>query len=181
MVYLIIYIAMSTILPIDLIKNYPDFPEKGINFKDLTPILSNPKSFSDLIDTMANVDFCRNSEALIAIDARGFIFGTAIALKLSKPLILARKPGKLPGDLITDSYDLEYGKNSLSIQKSSIDPFETYTIIDDLLATGGTVACIERLLQKNSKKVLGISVVVELLNLSGRSNLSSQVVSQVKI
>ena len=172
---------MSPELPIDLIKNYPDFPNKGINFKDLTPILANPQVFSALVDSMSKFEFCYNSDALIAIDARGFIFGTAIAVKLSKPLILARKPGKLPGELITDSYNLEYGSNSLSIQKSSINSFESFTIIDDLLATGGTVACVERMLLNNKKKVLGISVVVELLSLSGRSNLCSSVESQIKI
>ena len=105
----------------NLINNYPDFPKKGILFKDITPILSKPKIFSEVIDQMSSLTFYEKADALIAIDARGFLIGSALALKLNKPLVLARKPGKLPGDISTKTYELEYGTNSLSIQNKLLD------------------------------------------------------------
>ena len=93
-----------------------------------------------------------SADALVSIDARGFIFGSAIALKTSRPMILARKPGKLPGELESSNYSLEYGNNSLSIQKSAVKNFQKFAIIDDLLATGGTVQCVEQILKSLKKK-----------------------------
>ena len=130
---------------------------------------------------MSNTTFIDKSDALIAIDARGFLFGTAIAYKVKKPLILARKPGKLPGEIFEESYSLEYGKNTLCIQKESIKEFNSFAIIDDLLATGGTAKCVEKLLNNHGKKVNGLSVVVELLSLEGYKNLDCEVTSQVKL
>ena len=104
------------------IKDYPEFPKKGIIFKDISPILSDSKLFSDLIDKIAKYSFFDNADAIIAIDARGFIFGSAIAKIIKKPLILARKKNKLPGEVIEKSYGLEYGSDSLSIQESAISP-----------------------------------------------------------
>ena len=94
------------------IDEYPNFPKKGINFKDILPILKNPEIFKNLINDMSNWSIYDNADAIIAIDARGFIFGAAIAFKISKPLILARKVGKLPGILIENEYSLEYGTNT---------------------------------------------------------------------
>jgi len=99
----------------ELISTYKDFPKKGINFKDVLEIIQEPQVFNDLIHKMSSSQIVKKSEAIISIDARGFIFGSAIALQSSKPLIAARKPGKLPGELITEKYKLEYGENSLSI------------------------------------------------------------------
>ena len=93
------------------IDSYKDFPKEGIVFRDVLPILRNPDIFSDLINEMSSSHILRDSDAIIAIDARGFIFGAAIALQLSKPLVVARKPGKLPGEIISKSYKLEYGSN----------------------------------------------------------------------
>jgi len=98
----------------DLILTYKDFPKKGIDFKDVLEILQYPDIFHDLILKMSSNQFLKNAEAIISIDARGFIFGSAVALESSKPMIVARKPGKLPGHILTREYDLEYGKNSLS-------------------------------------------------------------------
>ena len=106
-----------------IISSYKDFPKKGIVFRDVLEILQDPIIFNEVIKNMSNVDFLLNSDAIISIDARGFIFGSAISLYTSKPIIFARKPGKLPGELISNSYDLEYGKNSLSIQKKCLDKF----------------------------------------------------------
>lgn len=161
--------------------SYKDFPKPGIVFCDILPILRKPEIFKELIKTMSDSDSIQNSDALIAIDARGFIFGTAIAQTTNKPLVLARKPGKLPGNTIEESYALEYGTNTLCIQKSSIEPYSSFSIIDDLLATGGTAACIEKMLLTNKKKVNNLSVVVELPFLNGRKNLKCEVASVVKL
>ena len=164
-----------------LISSYKDFPKKGIVFRDVLEILQDPIIFNELIKNMSNVDFLLNSEAIISIDARGFIFGSAISLYTSKPLIFARKPGKLPGELVSNSYDLEYGKNSLSIQKKCLDKFKSFVIIDDLIATGGTVNCVYEILNSQNKEVAGLSVVVELESLGARSRLPFDISSRVKI
>ena len=163
----------------DLILTYKDFPKKGINFKDVLEILQYPDIFQELILKMSSTQFLKNAEAIISIDARGFIFGSAVALESSKPMIVARKPGKLPGQLLTREYNLEYGKNSLSIQSNALKKFNSFVIIDDLLATGGTVNCISRLLQDQRKETLGLITVVELKELNGRSKLDFPVHSMV--
>ena len=161
------------------IDSYKDFPQKGIVFRDVLPILRNPEIFSDLINEMSSSDVLKNSDAIIAIDARGFIFGTAIAFHLSKPLIVARKPGKLPGEIISKSYNLEYGSNSLSIQEKSLSDHQTFFIIDDLLATGGTVNCVADIINSKGKKITGLSVVIELKDLNAKSKFNFPVESQV--
>ena len=165
----------------DLINTYRDFPEKGIDFKDVLGILHEPKVFNEIIMRMSASKIIKNSEAIISIDARGFIFGSAVSLISSKPMIVARKPGKLPGEIVKQNYNLEYGENSLCIQKSSLNKFNTYAIIDDLLATGGTVACVASLLSKNGKQVKGFLTVIELNKLKGRSKLNFPVESLLKI
>ena len=167
-----------------LIENfgsYKDFPKPGIVFCDILPILTKPDIFNELIKNMTNADSIQESDALIAIDARGFIFGTAVAQLIKKPLILARKPGKLPGETLSESYELEYGTNTLCIQKNSIEPYKSFSIIDDLLATGGTAACVEKMLLKRNKEVKNLSVVVELPFLKGREKLDCDVQSVVKL
>ena len=163
------------------IKIFPDFPRKGIIFQDLLPLLLKPQIFSSLIENMANQKVFEQCEAIVGIESRGFIFGTAIAQKLSRPLILARKPGKLPGDLIEKSYELEYGESKLSIQKSAIELFNNFTIVDDLLATGGTANCVYQLLSESGKNTIGLSVVAELEILKARENLSIPVNSEIII
>jgi len=160
-----------------LIKTYYDFPKKGIAFKDLLGIMQDSEVFRELIIKMSSSELIRSSEAIISVESRGFIFGSAISLQASKPMIVARKPGKLPGKLIQGEYSLEYGKNSLSIQKDSLKKFKTYAIVDDLLATGGTVECVAKLIQKNNREVSGLLVVVELLELGGRSKFKFPVES----
>ena len=164
-----------------LIKDYIDFPKKGIIFKDILPVLQKPDVFLELINKMSSSEMILNSDAIIAIDARGFVFGSAISIKIQKPLILARKPGKLPGELITKSYSLEYGENSLSIQKSSIKNFKRFSIVDDLLATGGTAKSVSEILMSQEKEILGLSVVVELGDLNGREKIGFPVISQIVV
>ena len=162
-----------------LIKDHPDFPIKGIVFKDILPLLQKPEIFSKVIEDMSKSKIFKNSEAIISIDARGFIFGTALSLNLSKPMIVARKPGKLPGDLIEKSYDLEYGKNSLAIQKDSVKQYNSFAIVDDLLATGGTVKCVSEMLKDFNKEVSGLSVLIELEELKGRDKFNFPVESKI--
>ena len=161
------------------IDSYKDFPQEGIVFRDVLPILRDPYIFSDLIKEMSKSILLKDSDAIIAIDARGFIFGAAISFNLSKPLIVARKPGKLPGELISKSYNLEYGSNSLSIQEKSLSGHQTFFIVDDLLATGGTVNCVADILKSKGKKISGLSVVIELEDLNAKSKFNFPVESQV--
>ena len=165
----------------DLILTYKDFPKKGINFKDILEILQYPDIFQDLILKMSSSQFLKNAEAIISIDARGFIFGSAVALESSKPMLVARKPGKLPGQILTREYDLEYGKNSLSLQSNALRKYHSFVIIDDLLATGGTVNCVYNLIQEQKKEILGLITVVELKKLKGRLKLNIPVHSIISI
>ena len=130
---------------------------------------------------MSKSKVIRNSEAIISIEARGFIFGSAISLQASKPMLVARKPGKLPGELIQEKYYLEYGESSLSIQKESLNRFSSYAIVDDLLATGGTIDCVANIIRKSGKEVCGSVSVVELMQLKGRSRLNFPVESMLQI
>ena len=116
----------------EFIDTYKDFPKKGIDFKDVLGIIQEPKMFKELILMMSSSELIKNAEALVSIDARGFIFGSAISLQASKPMIVARKPGKLPGEVLKKEYCLEYGKNSLSIQRKALEKYNSYAIVDDL-------------------------------------------------
>ena len=164
-----------------LIKTYYDFPKKGIAFKDILGIIQDPEVFRELIFKMSSNHVIKNSEAIISIEARGFIFGSAISLQASKPMLVARKPDKLPGDLFKENYNLEYGKSSLSIQKEALEKFNSYAIVDDLLATGGTINCVNKLVRKSGKEVSGCITIIELLELNGRNNLSFPVESILQI
>ena len=164
-----------------LIKTYSDFPKKGIAFKDILGIMQDPEVFRELILKMSSNEVIRGSEAIISIEARGFLFGSAISLQASKPMVVARKPGKLPGELIKENYYLEYAKNTLSIQKESLEKFNSYVIVDDLLATGGTIECVANLIRKSGKKVVGSITVVELVELNGRCKFDFPYYSMLSI
>ena len=164
-----------------LIRTYNDFPQEGIAFKDILGIIQDPEVFKELILKMSSNKVIKSSEAIISIEARGFIFGSAISLQTSKPMVVARKPGKLPGDLIKENYYLEYGKSTLSIQKESLEKFNSYVIIDDLLATGGTIECVKNLLRESGKEICGLVTVVELMELNGRARLDFPVESMVRL
>ena len=161
----------------DLILTYRDFPKKGIDFKDVLGIIQEPEVFKDLILKMSDSKIIKNCDAII--DARGFIFGSAISLQASKPMVVARKPGKLPGDIIKQNYNLEYGESSLSIQKSVLRKYDSFAVVDDLLATGGTVNCVSNLLRNNGKEVLGLITVVELTKLEARSKFDFPIESVI--
>tara|TARA_B100000575_G_scaffold278797_1_gene266472 strand:- start:105 stop:617 length:513 start_codon:yes stop_codon:yes gene_type:complete len=166
---------------LEYITNYADYPQKGIIFKDLLGILREPKIFRGLIERMASSQEIQSSDAILAIEARGFIFGSAIALYSGKPMIVARKPNKLPGELIMKEYELEYGTDLLAIQRKSIEKYQKFNVVDDILATGGTAKCVSDLLLSVGKEIKGYSMVIELKSLNGRKNLISPVKSQIII
>ena len=163
----------------EFIDTYKDYPKKGIEFKDVLGIIQEPRIFKELILKMSSSQIIKNAEAIISIDARGFIFGSAISLQASKPMIVARKPGKLPGELVEKNYSLEYGINTLSIQKKALQKYRSYAIVDDLLATGGTVDCVSKILESNNKEVVGILVVFELMKLKGKLKLNFPIESSI--
>ena len=163
----------------ELIDTYKDYPKPGIEFKDVLGIIQQPKVFKELVLKMSSSQIIKKADAIVSIDARGFIFGSAISLQASKPMIVARKPGKLPGELFENNYSLEYGKNSLSIQKNALQKYNSYAIVDDLLATGGTVNCVAKMLECNNKEVVGILVVVELMKLEGKLKIDFPVESSI--
>ena len=163
----------------ELIDTYKDYPKKGIDFKDVLGIIQHPEIFKKLILKMSSSQIINNADAIISIDARGFIFGSAISLQASKPMVVARKPGKLPGEIIEKSYNLEYGQNSLSIQKKALQRYNSYAIVDDLLATGGTANCVSNILHNYNKEVAGLLVVVELIELKGRLKLNFPIESSI--
>ena len=161
----------------EFIDTYKDYPKEGIEFKDILGIIQEPRVFKELILKMSSSQIVQNAEAIISIDARGFIFGSAISLQASKPMIVARKPGKLPGEIIEKNYSLEYGENKLSIQKKALQKYNSFAIVDDLLATGGTVNCITEILKSYNKEISGILVVAEIIKIKDKLNLDYPVES----
>ena len=153
------------------IKDYPDFPKKDIIFKDISPILTDPELFSDLIDKISEYSFFKDTDAVIAIDARGFIFGSAIAKNVNKPLILARKKNKLPAEVHSIDFELEYGTATIEVHKDSIQKDDRVLIIDDLIATGGTAEAAAKLIEISGGKVACFVFVINLFDLNGCDNL----------
>ncbi len=153
------------------IRNIPDFPKPGIQFKDITPVLGDARLFAASID-MLTADFQAGMvDAVVGIDARGFIFAAAAALKLQAGFIPVRKKGKLPFNTHEQSYELEYGTNTIAIHTDALKPTSRVLLIDDLLATGGTAEAAARLVEKVGAKILQISFVIELSFLKGRERL----------
>jgi adenine phosphoribosyltransferase len=156
------------------IRNIPDFPTKGIQFKDITTLLSDPASFQQAIDLMAHRHFATGIEAVVGIEARGFVMGAAMAYKLGTGVLLVRKAGKLPHKTVAASYDLEYGKDRLEIHEDSIRPGMKVVVADDVLATGGTVSAVIGLLNKLGADVVECCFLAELTALRGRELLKGQ-------
>ncbi len=153
------------------IRDIPDFPKKGIIFKDITTLLQNPKMFKTAIDIIYEQYRNKKIESVVCVEARGFIFGAVLAYKLRAGLVLIRKKGKLPYKTYTIGCTLEYGKDVLEIHKDAIRPNARVLIVDDLLATGGTIASVCRLLKKLKAKIIGIAFLIELEFLKGRKKL----------
>lgn len=155
------------------IRDIPDFPEPGIMFRDITTLLANPEMFRLAIDELLRPYSGERIDKVVVIESRGFIFGTPMAYQLGAGVVPVRKPGKLPGDTWTEEYSLEYGTNTLEIHKDAILDHERVIIVDDLLATGGTVEATIRLVERFGGEIAGISVLAELLDLKGRDRLGS--------
>ncbi len=153
------------------IRNIPDFPKPGIQFKDITPLLANPTLFGGTIDLLT-AGFKRGDvDLVVGIDARGFIFAAAAALKLHAGFVPVRKKGKLPFDTHEQRYDLEYGQSTIAIHIDAVKPGSRVLLIDDLLATGGTAEAAAILLQKVGAKILEATFVIELSDLKGRQRI----------
>ena len=153
------------------IRNIPDFPKPGIQFKDITPLLADPPAFQEAIGRMAAHYQGKELGAVAAAEARGFLFAAPLALRLQKPLVPLRKPGKLPYRTYSLKYDLEYGSAELQVHIDAVTPGARVLVVDDLLATGGTVEAACRLLEKAGARVAGCAVLVELTFLEGRARL----------
>jgi adenine phosphoribosyltransferase len=155
----------------DYIRDIPNFPREGIVFHDITPLLQNAKAFGRAIDMMAEALTGKEVEYMIGVEARGFIFASALAYKLGTGLVIVRKLGKLPFEKINASYDLEYGKDVLEVHRDAISGGSRVVLVDDLLATGGTAAAVGNLVRKLGGEVVGYSFLVELRELKGRERL----------
>jgi adenine phosphoribosyltransferase len=150
------------------IRNVPDFPVKGIQFKDITTLLKNGELFAQAVDQMYEPFREAEIDKIVAIEARGFIFGAALAYKLNCGFVPIRKPGKLPAEVLKEFYELEYGKDSIEIHSDGLEAGDRVLLVDDLLATGGTAAASCRLLEKMGAEIVGLSFLVELTELNGR-------------
>ena len=160
----------------DYIVSIPDFPEKGIIFRDVTSILQDGEGFALAIDSLQKLLEGTEVDVIAAAESRGFIFGAPIAYNLHKPLVLIRKKGKLPRKTIEQSYDLEYGSAVLEMHQDSVKPGQKVVIIDDLIATGGTTKAMTDLVEKLGGQVVKICFVMELAGLKGRDLLKDYAV-----
>jgi adenine phosphoribosyltransferase len=155
------------------IRDIPDFPKKGILFKDITPLLREPAAFARVIDKLAEHHRGDRIRTVAAVESRGFIFGGALAIKLGASFVPIRKPGKLPHVTLAETYSLEYGNDTIEMHSDAVDVGDRVLILDDLLATGGTAAAAASLVRKLGGDVVGASFVVELAFLGGRARLGS--------
>jgi adenine phosphoribosyltransferase len=156
----------------DSIRNIPDFPVHGIQFKDITTVIKKPDLLKLIIDQIANHSEMNGITKVVAIESRGFITGGALAYKLGVGLVPVRKPGKLPSETFSETYDLEYGKDSLEIHRDALTPDDVVLLHDDLLATGGTALAALGLIRRFNVKKVYVSFVIELDFLKGRQRLS---------
>ncbi len=154
-----------------MIRDVPDFPKEGILFKDIAPLVQNKESFRQAIDAIAAQWADKNIDVVAGIEARGFIFASAVAYKLGAGLVIIRKPGKLPYKTHSATYDLEYGTDSLEIHQDAIQSGQNVLIVDDVLATGGTMKAVTGLLQNFDATVSGIAFLADLTFLNGREKL----------
>ncbi len=154
-----------------IIRDIPDFPKKGIIFKDITTLLQDAKSFSRMIDTIANRYIGQQIDKVVGVEARGFLIGAALAYRLGAGVVLVRKPGKLPSETFSKTYELEYGTDTLEIHKDAMKPGEKVLIADDLLATGGTAAAVVDMVTQLGGNIVECCFMSELTFLDGRKKL----------
>src|SRR5690349_1053559 len=164
---------MDPITPLKkLIRDIPDFPEKGVMFRDITPLLADPSGLALAIELLANPFRGKNIDLVVGAESRGFIFGTAVACCLSAGFVIVRKPGKLLHQRISRTYDLEYGQDTLEMHADAIVKGQRVLIVDDLLATGGTMKACCDLVNELGGKIAGVAVLIELVGLQGRKKLA---------
>jgi adenine phosphoribosyltransferase len=156
-----------------LVRDIPDFPKPGILFRDITPLLADPSGLALAVELLANPYRGKGIDLVVGAESRGFIFGTAVACCLSAGFIIVRKPGKLPHTRISKSYDLEYGKDTLEMHSDSIVKGQRVLIVDDLLATGGTMKACCELVEHLGGSIAGIAVLIELAGLGGRQKIGN--------
>jgi len=157
----------------DFIRDVPDFPKEGIVFKDITPLLGNIEALRKTLDDLAGPYRGSGVEIVTGVESRGFIFASMMADELGAGFVPIRKPGKLPAETISQSYDLEYGTDTVEIHADAISPGQKVLMVDDLLATGGTIQAACRLVNKLGGDIIGAAFVVELCFLAGRSKLDA--------
>jgi adenine phosphoribosyltransferase len=155
-----------------IVRTIPNFPKKGIMFKDITPLLKNPAAFRKTIERLGETAAGKAITTIAAIESRGFIFGAAVALELGCGFVPIRKIGKLPAATISQCYDLEYGTDTIEMHVDALKPGEKVMLVDDLLATGGTMEAAAKLVEKSGAVVEQISFVIELKSLNGRDKLA---------
>jgi adenine phosphoribosyltransferase len=163
---------MSDVNLADFIGKIPDYPKPGILFRDITPLLATPSAFGSCIDQMAASVADLDFSVIMAAEARGFLFAAPLALRLEMPLILIRKHGKLPPETKSYSYELEYGSDTLEVRPETVPPGARVLMVDDLLATGGTLDACCQLVEQIGCTVAGCAFVIELLGLPGRQKLN---------
>src|SRR3954463_9028336 len=162
-----------------LIREIPDFPKKGILFYDITTLLKDKTGFATLIDKLSEHYISQDIDLVLGMEARGFIFAPALAYRLNAGFVPVRKPGKLPAECVKFDYALEYGTNALEIHRDAIQPGQRVLIVDDLLATGGTVRGTIELVERLKGEVVGLAFLVELDFLKGRERLEGRKVTSV--
>ncbi len=155
----------------DYITNVPDFPQEGVQFKDITPLIADGQAFRYATKQLADYVKERDADVIVGPDARGFIMGTPVATHLGLGFVPVRKPGKLPRETLTESFELEYDQTELSIHKNDIKTGQRVVIIDDLLATGGTIEATIKLVERAGGNVVGIAFLIELAALKGRHRI----------
>ncbi|MGF1633281.1 MAG: adenine phosphoribosyltransferase [Phycisphaerae bacterium] len=153
------------------IRDIPDFPKPGVLFRDISPLLTDPAALALSIELLANPYRGKHVDLIVGAESRGFIFGTAVACSVSAGFGLIRKPGKLPFKRVSIAYDLEYGSNTLEIHEDQVKPGQRVVIVDDVLATGGTMKASVDLVRKLGGDVVGVAVLIELEALDGRRQL----------
>ncbi|MCR5295027.1 MAG: adenine phosphoribosyltransferase [Lachnospiraceae bacterium] len=163
----------------EYVRTIPDFPEPGIMFRDITTVLQDADGLRLAIDEMQKLLEGVDFDVVAGAESRGFIFGAAIAYNMHKPFVLIRKKGKLPCETVEQSYDLEYGKATIEIHKDAIEPGQKVVIVDDLIATGGTVEAAARLVEKLGGEVVKMIFLMELAGLKGREKLGKYDVGAV--
>ena len=154
-----------------IIRDVPDFPKKGIIFKDITTLLADAKSYQRMVDMLSHRYIGQHIDKVVGVEARGFIFGSVLAYKLGAGVVLVRKPGKLPSETFSKTYDLEYGTDTLEIHTDAIKPGEKVLIADDLLATGGTMAAVVDMVESMKGDIVECCFLAELEFLNGRQRL----------